>query len=58
MRWLCFRILILTRALPLGNGRLAPHQNSEEPPCQIPDPSGCFGINAVLKDGQQPEKWK
>jgi len=23
---------------------LAPHQNYEEPPCQIPDSSGCFGI--------------
>ncbi len=23
---------------------LAPNQNSEEPPCQIPDSSGCFGM--------------
>ena len=32
---------------------LAPHQNYEEPPCQIPDSSGCFGIySAHLKVGK------
>jgi len=33
--------------LALRQWSLAPHQNSEELPCQIPDSSGCFGIHEI-----------
>jgi hypothetical protein len=37
-------VLILARALPLGQWSLAPNQNGAELPGQNPDSLGCFGI--------------
>ena len=40
--------------LALRQWSLAPNQNSEEPPCQIPDSSGYFGIPNILSSKMMP----
>jgi hypothetical protein len=35
----------LRSRLGVAQWTLAPDENFEKPPCQIPDPSGCFGID-------------